>query len=205
MGFPRVMSAVVGAALGAGAVVGLLAREPPTQPVPQGDLRPVVDRIREVARLETLSVGLHRKVTYEPAVPKADSTLRDLANWAAHEVRPHRGRAIVFADAHLSVDLRRVDARAAGRTVFVVLPDVVTRVELRPLETEVFDSNLEPAEQQVMMHQALVEMQSAVRQDAALRRRALESAQQSLRAFLVGAGFQDVRFVDALPASPAGA
>jgi hypothetical protein len=205
MGMPRLgwMGVGLGLALGLGTSAGVVAALHWAPPPAEREERPVVERIREVARLETLDVAVYRKVTFEPEVPPAGSVAGDLANWAAHAVRPRQGKAIVFGEAHLSVDLRRTEARAVGRTVYVVLPDVTTRVELRPQDTAVYESNLDAQQLQQLLHHGLLQLQADVGRDPALKNRARESARRAMTTFLVGAGFSDVRFVDALPAGGA--
>ncbi len=196
-------SLLVGLGMGLGITVGTLEALRPNKPAPPPeDMRPVVERLREIARLETLEVSVYRKVRFEPAIPKSEGALGDVANWARQTLAPRKGRAVVFADALLSVDLRRVDARATGNRVVVVIPDVLTRVILKPAETEILESNLRPDEHQAMLSEALDTLQREVSQDRALRARAKRSAQRALEDFLKGAGYQEVVFVDALPPLP---
>src|SRR5512142_852605 len=125
-------------ALGGGLGLGLglrLARRAPALPDPPA----VVLRIREVARLETLDVALYKKVTFSPDPAPGDSLWQDVTGWLRHALRTPRGKAIVFADAHLGLDLAKLDAasvRVAGREVWIVLPPLRVEVALRPGETE---------------------------------------------------------------------
>src|SRR3954453_51919 len=84
----------------------------------------LIVKVREVARLETLDVTLYKKVDFSPDPRPADSGWVQLANWVKEGISPSRGRAIVFAIAHLSLDLRKLDEsslRVEGRRVEVVL------------------------------------------------------------------------------------
>src|SRR5512146_915943 len=94
--------------LGAGAGSMLIARAfPARRPVP--DPPSVVTKVREVAELETLHVSLYKKVTFAPDPAEADSVWGDLAGWLRYTFREPRGKAIVFADAHLGLDLQKLD------------------------------------------------------------------------------------------------
>ena len=91
--------------LGAALVWHFTHREPRLPDAPA-----LVLKIREVARLETLDVSLYKKIDFSPDPRPTGSTWGDVAQWATYSVRPPRGRAIIFADAHLSVDLRKLTA-----------------------------------------------------------------------------------------------
>src|SRR5436309_10193547 len=89
------------------------------------DAQALVLKIREVARLESLDVSLYKKIDFSPDPQPTGSTWGDVFQWASYSVRPPRGRAIIFAEAHLGVDLRKLDQRSlrvSGRRVEVVLP-----------------------------------------------------------------------------------
>jgi hypothetical protein len=187
-----------GLGLGLGLRVGRRAPPPPDPPS-------VVTRIREVARLETLDVSLYKKVTFAPEPAAADSLWGDVAGWLRHTFRTPRGKAIVFADAHLGLDLDRLDAtslRVAGREIWLVLPPLRATVELRPGETEVIGSNLDSAETARLLELARAAFQAEVDADRALRGRARASAERQIRALLGTLGFTAVHFVEVLPASP---
>ena len=66
--------------------------------------------MREVARLETLDVSLYKKVSFEPEPQPTGSLVGDALTWAKFTLRPPRGKAIVFADVHLGLDLSRLSA-----------------------------------------------------------------------------------------------
>jgi hypothetical protein len=166
----------------------------------------VVTRIREVARLETLDVRLYKKVTFAPEPTEAGSLWGDVSGWLRHTFRTPQGKAIVFADAHLGLDLARLDPSSVavrGRAVDVVLPPLVATVELRPDETEIIGSNLDSAETARLFALAKEAFQREVDADRALRERARASAERQIRALLVTLGFDAVSFVDALPRTPA--
>jgi hypothetical protein len=194
--------AVLGLSVGAGAGLALrLARRDPPPPDPAA----VVTRVREVARLETLDVTLYRKVTFAPEPTEAGTPWGELAGWLRHTFRTPRGKAIVFADAHVGLDLARLDAsavRVTGRTVALVLPPVRAIVELRPGDTEVIGSNLDSAETARLLELARAAFERDVNADAALRARARASAERALRGLLLALGFAEVRFVEGLPAAP---
>ncbi len=193
---------LVALALGLGLGFGLrLARRGPQPPDPPA----VAIRIREVARLETLDVAVYKKITFAPDPTEAASMWGDVAGWLRHTFRTPRGTAIVFATAHLGLDLSRLDAssvRVAGREVYVVLPPVRATIELRPDETEIIGSNLDSAETARLFELAKAAFEREVGGDPALRARARTSAERQIRALLVTLGFAEVQFVEALPASP---
>jgi len=188
---------LVALALGAGLGLGLRAgRRPSALPDPPA----VAIRIREVARLETLDVTLYKKVTFAPEPEEAGSF------WVRHTFHAPRGKAIVFADAHLGLDLSKLDAgsvRVVGREAWIVLPAIRATVELRPAETEVIGSNLDSADTARLLDLAKVAFEREVAADRALRERARASAENRIRALLATLGFADVHFVDALPSTPA--
>lgn len=192
---------LLGLSLGAGAALGFrlwAARRPPLPDPPA-----LVERVREVARLEALDVSLWKKVTFEPEPVPAGSLWGDVGAWARRALRPPRGRAIVFADAHLGFDLSRLGTqslRTEGREVSLVLPPLQIRVEIRPGDTEIIGSNLDSAETAQLLELARAAFQRQVESDRALRERALTSARRSLTALLLSLGFERVHFVDALPA-----
>jgi hypothetical protein len=186
-------------ALGGGLLAARLLHKEEQKPP---DTPAVVQRIREAARLESLDVTLYKKVDFAPDPQPEGSVWGQVASFARYAVRPPRGRAIVFAEAHLSVDLRKLDEqslRVEGRRVLVVLPKVETQVELRPAETEVIGSNLDSAETAQLFQLAKEAFQRQVEGDAALKERAAESARRSLRALLGSVGQFQVDFVPVLP------
>jgi uncharacterized protein DUF4230 len=190
---------LLGLSIGAGiAVVSrIFLRERPLPSPPA-----VATQIREVARLETLEVRLYKKVSFEPEPTQADSLWGDVAGWLRHTLSAPKGKAIVFADAFLTLDLERLNATSVGvqgRRVDVVLPPIRTTVAIRPGETEILGSNLDSAETARLLDLAKVAFEREVDGDAALKARARASAERHIRALLLGLGFGEVRFVDALP------
>ena len=190
-----------GAAVGFGAV--LAARlvfptraRPPAAPV-------VMERVREVARLEVLDVALYRKVEFAPDPQPGDSVWGDLWNWARRTLRAPHGKAIVFADAHLGLDLARLESgnlRVAGRSAWLALPPLKVSVELRPGETEVIGSNLDSAETAELLELAREGFARELEANRPLRERALGSARRALTGLFASMGFDEVHFVEALPA-----
>jgi hypothetical protein len=194
---------LVALAGGLGLGLGLrLVQRAPHVPDPPA----VALRIREVARLETLDVALYKKVSFTPEPSPGESLWQDVRGWLRHTFRTPAGKAIVFADAHLGLDLERLDAasvRVLGTEVWVVLPPVRVRVELRPGETEIIGSNLDSAETARLLELARVAFFREVEADRALQDRARASAERQIRGLLATLGFSAVHFVNALPASPA--
>ena len=197
-----VLAIVLAFALGGLTVWHLSHREKPLPDAPA-----LILKVREVARLTTLDVSLYKKIDFSPD-PREQSTLWGaVAQWATYSVKPPRGKAIVFADAHLGLDLRKLDAQALlveGRKVSVLLPPVTTTVELRPAETEIIGSNLDSAQTAELFEKARNAFAAEVTADKGLQERARESAQQSLRSLFIGLGFSEVQFVDKLPAAKNG-
>jgi hypothetical protein len=190
-----------GLAVGAG--LGLAVRYLPGRDRPAPDPAAVVVRIREVARLEALQVSLYKKVSFAPEPAEAAGFWGDVGGWLRHTFATPRGKAIVFADAHLSLDLDRLDAshlRVTGRRVEVVLPPVRATVVLRPAETEIIGSNLDSAETARLLELARLAFERQVDADLALNERARASAERAIRALLLSVGFEEVSFVPALPA-----
>jgi Protein of unknown function (DUF4230) len=187
-------------ALGAGLVWHLSYREPRLPDAPA-----LVLKIREVARLETLDVSLYKKIDFSPDPREQTTVWASLAQWASYTLRPPRGRAIVFAVAHLGIDLRKLDAdslRVTGRRVEVVLPRVQTQVELRPAEVEIIGSNLNSDQTAQLFERARNAFEAEVIADKLLQERARESARQSLRSLCVGLGFSEIAFVEKLSPEP---
>src|SRR5438132_4359026 len=88
----------LGFALGGLVVWHFTHRHPPLPDAPA-----LILKIREVARLESLDVSLYKKIDFKPD-PREEKTMWGaVAQWAAYSVRPPRGRAIVFAVAHLGI------------------------------------------------------------------------------------------------------
>src|SRR5207248_54941 len=159
-------------ALGAGVVWHFAHREPRLPDAPA-----LVLKIREVARLESLDVSLYKKIDFSPDPREQATAWASLVQWASYTLRPPRGRAIVFAVAHLGLDLRKLDAgslRVEGRRVEVVLPRVQTQVELRPAEVEIIGSNLNSEQTAQLLERARNAFEAEVVADKLLQERARE-------------------------------
>jgi hypothetical protein len=196
----RILSlVVVGLAIGAGAALAyrLLSRRPAVPDPPA-----VATRVREVARLVALDVTLYKKVGFAPEPLPAGSLWGDVAGWVRYTLARPQGKAIVFADAHVGIDLKRLDASrilVAGTEVWIVLPPLEITVELRPGETEVIGSNLDSAQTAQLFELSKAAFRREVEGDAALRARAQAAAESAIRGLLVEAGFTAVHFVEELP------
>jgi len=184
----------LGLGAGAGAVFVIRAL-PARHPLP--DPPSVVTRVREVAELETLHVSLYKKVAFAPEPAEADDIWGDLAGWLRFTFRAPHGKAIVFADAHLGLDLSRLDAgslRVRGRAIDVSLPPLKVLVVLKPGETEVIGSNLDSAQTARLFELARVAFEREVGADPALHAHARASAERAIRGLLMSLGFEEVRF-----------
>jgi hypothetical protein len=191
---------VVGLGLGLGLVLAWRFLSPQRPPPP--DPPAVVEKLRLVARLEALELRLYKKVTFTPDPSETDSVWGDLAGWVRHSLARPRGKAIVFATAHMGLDLSKLGPERVavrGRTVLVVLPPIVTRVELRPGETEVIGSNLDSAETARLLELAKVAFERELQADRALQEKARAAAEQALTALLLQVGVERVEFVESLP------
>lgn len=192
------------AAVALGAVGAFFALRPQPRPLP--DPPALVLQMREVTRLETLNVSLYKKVTFSPEPTASDALWKDVINWAAYSLHTPRGRAIVFADVRLGYDFQRIDTsslQVVGSRVDVVLPPLEIKVELRPGETEVIDSNLDSEQTAHLLEKARLAFQKEVSADPRLKDRARQSAERSLRALFLSLGFTEVRFVEKLtPVTP---
>ena len=197
----RLLSMVlVGLGLALGLVVAwkVLAPRPPAPPDPPA----IIEKLRLVARLETLEVRLYKKVTFAPDPAPADSVWGDLAGWVRHTLARPRGKAIVFAVAHVGLDVSKLgpgQVEVRGREVALVLPPLLTQVELLPGETEVIGSNLDSAETARLLELAKTGFEREVQADRALQGKARAAAEQALTALLLQVGVTRVEFVEKLP------
>lgn len=198
------MALAFGAAV---AVAGLLVVFASQKAAPVASAPSIVERMREVARLETLDVNVYKKVGYAPEPEPTGRFWADVLLWAKSALAPSRGRAIVFGTVHVGLDLSGLDASALavhGNQVDVVLPPLLTRAEVHPGETEVIQSNLDSAQTGQLLELARVAFEQDARADAGLQARARASAERALRGLLLSLGFHEVRFVPSLPARGAG-
>ena len=166
------------------------------------DAPSLVERVREVARLETLEVTLYKKVSFEPDPAPQPTAWGDVAQWVRFSVRPPRGRAIVFARAHLGYDLAALSAAnfvIHGDAVRLRLPPIQSQIELLPAETEVVDSSLDSAQTAELLEKARLAFERETLADPALRARVAHSAEASIRALLLQLGFRTVDFGDTPP------
>lgn len=191
---------LLGLAIGVGAalVISLVTRRPPPVPDPPA----VVEKVKDVARLETLEVLLYKKVTFAPEPQATGSTIGDLGGWLRFTFNAPAGKAIVFAKGHLGIDASQLDAsrvRLEGRVATIALPPVRAQIELMPSETEIIGSNLDSAQTAKLFDLAKQAFEREVAADAKLQERARTSAERSIRALLITAGFTDVKFVAEIP------
>jgi hypothetical protein len=196
--FLTVFLCLLAAAAGVGAAVWKLRFSRNQLPDPPA----LVTQIREVARLETLDVMLFKKVSFEPEPEPSTTLVGDALTWAKFTLRPPRGKAIVFADVHLGLDLSQLDPSdvvASGDTVEVHLPPLEAQVELRPGDTEVMGSNLDSQQTAQLFETAKVAFRQEVMANEALKAKARASSERAMRALLISLGYRDIRFVAAAP------
>ncbi|HZJ55632.1 MAG TPA: DUF4230 domain-containing protein, partial [Myxococcaceae bacterium] len=194
--FRTVLLVLAGAAVGSGLVWWLSHRQPEPG-VPPAPL--VVDRIREVARLETLDLQVYKKISYEPEPTPSGALWKDVLAWARTSLFPSHGRAIVFGTVHLGLDLSKLDARRLriqGSRIEVALPPLQAKVELRPGETEIIASNLDSAQTAQLLELAKGAFEREVMADPGLQAKARGSAERALTGLLMSLGFREVVFVD---------
>jgi hypothetical protein len=191
--FPIAVVCMVAGILGAGAAVWLL-RQRDALPDPPA----VVEKVREVARLETVELTLYKKISFEPEPVEAASFWGDVANWVRFTVRKPQGRAIVFAQVELGLDLQRLDPshlRLHGTRAEVMLPPIEAQVRLLPAETEIIGSNLDSAETAQLFERAREAFEREVMADPRLRDKAREASERAIRALLITLGYREVVFV----------
>ncbi len=198
-----VRSLLLALAVGFGVGGGyLVVRRLTTDRRPIPDPPSVVMQVREIARLETLRVSLYKKISFSPEPQEAETFWGDVAGWLRYTFRTPHGKAIVFADAEIGLDVSKLDARTVrvqGRSVELELPPLQIQVILDPGETEVMGSNLDSAETARLFELARLAFEREVAADATLRERARASAERSLRGLLLSLGFEEVRFVSGPP------
>ena len=183
-------------AVGAGFVLALsfMKEKPPATPDPAA----LIEQIREVARLETLQVRLYKRVSFAPEPGPAASVWGDVLNWVKQSVAAKAGRALVFADVSLGLDLTKLtveQVRVNGSHIELALPPLRAQVALRPEDTEIIDSNLDSAQTAKLFELAKSAFEREVEADAALQSRARASAERQVRALLLTVGFKEVVFV----------
>jgi hypothetical protein len=164
----------------------------------------VVEKIREVAKLETLQVTTYKTVTFKPDPQATGSLAGDLLSWAKYSLLPKEGKAIVFADLSAGLDLERLTPdklRVQGDSIQVVLPPIQTRVELRPADTLVVGSNLNSEQTMQLLDLAKRIFESEVDRDPALYEKARQSSERAIRALLITLGFREIIFVPSMSAT----
>ncbi|HEY1086424.1 MAG TPA: DUF4230 domain-containing protein [Archangium sp.] len=185
---------IVAAGVGFGAAFLVLREKPFSPPDPPA----LVEQVREVARLETLQVRVYKRVSFAPEPEPAKTVWGDVFNWVKQSVAAKSGRAIVFADVSLGLDLSKLSAdqlRVSGSKVEVALPPLRAQVSLRPEDTEIIDSNLDSAQTAKLFELAKLAFESEVGTDEALQAKARASAERQVRALLLTVGFKEIVFV----------
>ena len=138
-------------------------------------------------------------MSLDPPEPGPAATVwGDVFNWVKQSVAAKAGRALVFADVSLGLDLNKLtveQVRVSGARIEVALPPLKAQVSLRPEDTEIIDSNLDSAQTAKLFELAKSAFQAEVEADAALQSRARASAERQLRALLLTVGFKEVVFV----------
>ncbi len=193
-----------GAALG-GLLTWMLGHRAGAPALPPTPL--VVERMREVARLEALDLAVYKKISYAPEPMPTGALWSDVLVWAKSSLFPSRGRAFVFGTVHLGVDLSKLDARRLriqGSRIEIALPPMQAQVELRPGETEVIASNLDSAETAHLLELAKTAFEREVMADPGLQAKARGSAERALTGLLLSLGFREVVFVSAIGSSGSG-
>jgi hypothetical protein len=202
--FRTVLLVLAGGVVGAG-LVWVLSHRHPEPGLPPAPL--VVDRIREVARLETLDLQVYKKIAYAPEPTPSGALWKDVLAWAKSSLFPSHGRAIVFGTVHLGLDLSKLDARRLriqGNRIEIALPPLQAQVELRPGETEIISSNLDSAQTAQLLALAKEAFEREVMADPSLQARARGSAERALTGLCLSLGFREVVFVDGFRPSGAG-
>ena len=184
--------------LGAGVYLMRNHGKDPTPPPP--DPPAVVDRMRDVARLETVHINVHKKISFAPNPEATDSLWGDVANFVKFTVRNPEGRAIVFAQVELGMDLSKLDTsrlHVEGRKIEVALPPIEAQVQLMPGDTEIIGSNLNSAETAQLFDKAKEAFQREVMADPRLQQQARDSSQRAIKGLMLELGYHEVVFVDA--------
>ena len=164
----------------------------------------VVEKIREVAKLETLQVTAYKIMVFKPDPQVTGSLTRDFIASAKDLVNPSEGKAIVFADLYAGLDLEHLTLdklRVRGDSIEVVLPPVTTRVELRPADTVVVASNLDSQETMQLLERAKVRFETELGRNPELRARAQRANERAIQALLITLGFREVIFVPSMSAT----
>lgn len=162
----------------------------------------VTQQIREVAKLETLDVTSYKKIVFTPDAPPPSDFVHDAWNWAVNAVAPSQGKAIVFANIHFSLDLARLNEhslRIKDTRIWIVLPDTMATVELKPAETEIIGSTLDSEQTAQLFETARANFERDVGNNRELKAKARGAAERAIAAVLTRIGFTEVNFVSELP------
>lgn len=181
---------------------GMHALQSPAKKADGPDSATILTRIREVARLETLDVSVHKKISFTPDPVPQGSLFGDLWSWAKHTLKPPKGRAIVFANVHIGLDLEQLGSQnllVKEDRVWLVLPPLYSRVEILPGETEVIDSNLDSQQTAEMLELAKVALEREAATNKMLSERARAASERAIKGLLFSLGFKEVLVVEALP------
>jgi hypothetical protein len=166
----------------------------------------VVDRIREVARLETLDLQVYKKIAYAPEPTPSGALWKDVLAWAKSSLFPsmdgpscsgrftsarslEAGRAAVAHPGEPDRDRASSAAGAGG---------------VAPGETEIISSNLDSAQTSQLLALAREAFEREVMADPSLQARARGSAERALTGLCLSLGFREVVFVDGFRPSGAG-
>jgi hypothetical protein len=168
---------------------------------PRPDALAVLERVREIARFETLELNLYKKVDFRPDPPPADTFWQEVFGWIRHTVRPPRGKAIVFARATVGFDLGALapeHLRSVGRELHLVWPPLAVNVALLPGETEIIASNLDSAETAQLLELARAAFARELEADPRIRERARASFRRALEGLAPTLGYRNVHLSDSL-------
>jgi len=179
----------------AGLSLSVLSTAPRPPSLPDGVA--LVERVREVARLEALDVELRKQVSWRPDPVASGSMAVDLIRWASDAVRPVEGTMWVAATAHVGIDLSRLDAAritVRERTAWIDLPALVTTVSLEPASTHAIRSNLGPDQTMALLDKARSHLTFEVERDVRTQARARVSVERALRGLLLPMGFDSIEF-----------
>lgn len=175
------------------AVIGLSRPRAPALP----DGPALIERIREVARLEALDVELRKQVSWAPDPVASGSLVVDVLHWAKDLVRPVEGTMWVAGTAHVGVDLARLDVariHVVDRVAWIDLPPLVTDVALDPAGTHALRGNLDQEGTARLLAKARLHLVFEVERDVAVQAKARVAVEKALRGLLLPLGFAAVEF-----------
>lgn len=187
-------------ALALGVVATLWFFQKPRPKLPESPV--VVEKIREVARLETLNITTYKIIPFSPDPESSGSLVKDFFLAQKFALFPTEGRAIVFADVHVGLDLQKLTPQTVqvrGDRAEVMLPPLVSWVELRPGDTQVIESNLDSQQTMQLLELAKKVFESEVARNPELRERAREANERAIRGLLMTLGYREVVFTPVKP------